>query len=82
VSKLSGEVPVLRGSSGSGDVLAKMCIDEAGKVTSVKIMKSPPEISGDLQRALMGWRYAPYKNKDQKVTAVCFPLALRVVLKN
>ena len=82
VSKLSGDVPTLRGSSGSGNVLAKMCIDESGKVTSVKIVKSPPEIAGDLQRALLGWRYAPYKNKDQKLSAVCFPLALRVVVKN
>ena len=81
VSKVSGEVPVLRGSSGSGEVLAKMCIDESGKVTSVKIVKSPPEISADLQRALMGWRYAPYKNKDSKVSPVCFPLTLRVVLE-
>jgi hypothetical protein len=82
VSKLSGDVPVLRGSSGSGDVLAKMCIDESGKVTSVKIVKSPPDISSDLQRALMGWRYAPYRNKESKLSPVCFPLALRVVVKN
>ena len=46
-----------------------------------RIVKSPPEISTDLQRALMGWRYAPYKNKDSKVSPVCFPLTLRVVLE-
>jgi hypothetical protein len=82
VTKLSGEVPTLRGKSGdSSDILAKMCIDESGKVTSVTIKKSPAEIASDLQRALMSWRYKPYTNKDSKITPVCFPLSIRVILK-
>jgi eukaryotic-like serine/threonine-protein kinase len=82
VTKVSGEIPTLRGKSGdSSDILAKACIDESGRVTSVTIKKSPPEISGDLQRALMTWRYKPYVNKDGKVSPVCFPVTARVILK-
>jgi serine/threonine protein kinase len=81
VTKVSGEVPQLQGNGeGSGDVLAKMCIDESGRVTSATIKKSPPELASDLQRALMGWRYKPYMKGD-KASAVCFPLQFRVVLK-
>jgi len=83
VTKLSGEVPTLRAKTaeGSGDVLAKMCIDEQGKVSSVKIVKSNPEIAGQLQNALSSWRYKPYL-KDGKASPVCFPLSLRVVVKS
>jgi serine/threonine-protein kinase len=82
VTKLSGDVPTLRSKSGdSSDILAKMCIDETGRVTSVSIKKSPPEIADDLQRALMTWRYKPYINRDRKASDVCFPLSIRVILK-
>jgi hypothetical protein len=83
VTKLSGEVPVLRTSSGdsNGDVLVKMCIDEQGKVSSVKVVKSTAEIASELERALKSWRYKPYLNKDQKPSPVCFPLPLRLVIK-
>jgi outer membrane biosynthesis protein TonB len=70
----------LRSSEG-GDVTAKMCIDEGGKVTSVKILKGPPDIAADLQRALMTWRFKPYVNRDQKITPVCFPQSIRVIKK-
>ncbi|MCW5805787.1 MAG: protein kinase [Deltaproteobacteria bacterium] len=79
VTKLSGEVPTLRGKSGDGDVLVKMCIDESGRVASVKVMKADPEIAGDLQRALTAWRYKPYIHKDGRTSPVCFGLSLRVV---
>ncbi len=83
VSKLSGEVPQLRakGSESNGDVLVKMCIDERGSVTSVKIVQSTADVAGELQRALATWRYKPYVNADQKVSPVCFPLSLRLVFK-
>jgi serine/threonine protein kinase len=80
VTKLSGDIPSLRSSEG-GDVTAKMCIDEGGKVTSVKILKGPPDIAADLQRALMTWRFKPYVNRDQKITPVCFPQSIRVIKK-
>ena len=78
VTKLSGELPTLKvhGDDTNGDVLAKLCIDESGRVTSVKIAKSPAEIAGDLQTALMGWRYKAMP------TPVCFALSLRVVVKH
>jgi hypothetical protein len=75
-------VPILRGKSGdSSDVLVKMCIDDHGAVTSATVKKSPPEIAADLQRALMTWKYKPYTNRDSKLSPVCFPLQIRVVLK-
>ena len=81
--EVSGEVPALRAKNaeGSGDVLAKLCIDEQGKVSSVKIVKSNPEIVSQLQSALASWRYKPYL-RDGKATPVCFPLSLRVVVKS
>jgi TonB family protein len=83
VSKVSGEVPQLRakGSESNGDVMVKMCIDERGSVTSVKIVKSTADVAGELQAALGTWRYKPYLNADQKASPVCFPLSLRLVFK-
>ena len=83
VGKLSGELPQLRakGSESNGDVLVKMCIDERGSVTSVKIVSSTAEVGAELQRALGTWRYKPYVNAEQKVSPVCFPLSLRLVFK-
>jgi serine/threonine protein kinase len=83
VTKLSGDVPTLRAKNaeGSGDVLAKMCIDDTGRVSSVKIVKSNPEIADELRTALASWRYKPYQ-KDGKSSPVCFPLSLRVVVKS
>ncbi|HSD88466.1 MAG TPA: protein kinase [Kofleriaceae bacterium] len=81
VTKVSGELPVLHGNGeASGNVMAKMCIDEQGKVSSVKIKQSPPEIANDLQRALSSWRYKPYMKGD-KAVSVCFLLQIGVVLK-
>ncbi|MBA3539250.1 MAG: protein kinase [Deltaproteobacteria bacterium] len=84
VTKQSGEIPTIKvrgGSDGNGDVLVKMCIDEQGRVASVKVMKSTADIATDLQTALKAWRYKPYLNKDQQPSPVCFPLSLRVVVK-
>ena len=82
VTKISGDIPALHGSGGesSGDVLAKMCIDETGRVSSVQIKKSPADIASELQRALTSWRYKPYM-KGATASPVCFALQLRVVLK-
>lgn len=81
VTKLAGELPAFHASGEpSGDVLAKMCIDEQGQVTQVKIVKSAPEFASDLQRALSSWRYKPYLKGD-KASPACFLLSLRVVVK-
>ena len=81
VSKLSGEVPTIKGDS-DGDVLVKMCIDERGHVSSVKIVRATAQMPPDLTRALEGWRYKPYMNKDGKASPVCFALPLRVVVSS
>jgi serine/threonine protein kinase len=83
VTKLSGEIPKLKSAGGesNGDALVKMCIDESGKVTSVKVVKSTGATATDLQSALATWRYKPYVNKDGQASPVCFPLSLRLVFK-
>jgi serine/threonine protein kinase len=81
VQKLSGEVPTLRGDGSSGDALVKMCIDERGNVSSVKVVKSTADVAGELSAALATWKYKPYLNADQKPSPVCFPLSLRLVFK-
>jgi hypothetical protein len=80
VTKLSGELPVLRGEN-DGDVLAKICIDDHGSVSSVKVLKSPADIADALQHAMTTWRYKPYTGQDGTPSAVCFPLQLHVVVK-
>jgi serine/threonine protein kinase len=81
VTKLSGEVPTLRGDS-DGNVLVKMCIDDTGHVTSAKPVKSAPEFASELERALVRWRYKPYVNKDGKASPACFLLGLQVVRRS
>ncbi|MEP6866422.1 MAG: protein kinase [Deltaproteobacteria bacterium] len=81
VTKVSGDLPVLRGDH-DGDVLVKMCIDEAGKVTSVKVVKTSPDMPSDLVSALQSWSYKPYIGKEAKPESVCFALSLRVVVKH
>ena len=84
VAKLSGEIPAMRVNGvteASTDVLAKMCIDERGHVTSVAIKKALPEITDELQHSLSTWRYKPYSNAAGQVSPACFPLNFRVVFK-
>ena len=77
VMKLAGEMPTLRvhGNDTDGNISAKMCIDAAGAVTSVKVLKAPAEIIEQLQSALMTWRY------KTMTTPVCFLLSVRTVVK-
>ena len=63
VHKVSGELPTIRGDV-DGDALVKMCIDEGGAVSSVKVVRASSQMPPDLTRALHGWRYQPYLNKD------------------
>jgi serine/threonine protein kinase len=79
VHKLSGALPTIKGDSG-GTVTVKMCIDEAGNVSSVKGVGSTPP--ADLTRALQGWKYQPYKNQEGKVSPACFVQAVQVVVSS
>ena len=84
VTKVAGDLPALKSSTGAsnGDVLAKLCIDQTGRVTSARIIKATGGIAAsELQRALSAWRYRPYVGQDGAVQPVCFPLSLRLVFK-
>lgn len=84
VIKLSGSIPALKVNSSeeSADVIAKICIDETGRVTSVKLVKGLPEIADELRAAFMGWRYKPYSNAAGAVSGACFALQMHVVFKH
>jgi serine/threonine protein kinase len=85
VSKLAGEIPAMSVTGvnePSTEVVAKMCIDEHGRVSSVRIMRALPQIADDIQRSLSGWRYKPYNNAAGEASPACFPLSLRVVFKH
>jgi uncharacterized protein YraI len=85
VSKRSGAIPAIKINGVVGefaDVVVKLCIDEQGAVSSVKVIKAPPEIAGELQHGLQGWRYTPYINAAGVQSAACFPVSFRVVFKS
>ncbi len=84
VKKLSGELPTLKSTGGatSGQVMAKVCISESGKVSSVDIKKAPDGVATQLQSAIKTWKYAPYKNQDGVVTPACFLYSVKIVLKS
>jgi hypothetical protein len=82
VSKRSGSIPTIRVNGvlgSSADVVVKLCIDVQGAVSSVKIVKAPPEIAGELQRGLQTWRYDPYINSAGAPSSACFPVSFHVV---
>ena len=84
-NQLSGEIPTLKVSGVSdsfADILGKGCIDDHGRVTSVKFAKALPEITEELQRIIGGWRYKPWVNAAGTASPVCFPLTFRVVFKH
>ncbi len=80
VTKLSGEVPHLsvgKTSDIPAMVAAKLCIDVAGKVTSVDILtKLERHAASDLIDAMRAWRYAPYKDAGAPASA-CFVATLK-----
>jgi hypothetical protein len=85
VSRRSGTIPAIKFNGVAGefaDVVVKLCIDEQGAVSSVKVVRAPPEIAGELQHGLQTWRYTPYVNAAGVQSAACFPVSFRVVLKN
>jgi serine/threonine-protein kinase len=84
VTKLSGALPAFKveGLSDSfADVLGKVCIDERGHVTSVKIIKALPEIAEELKTTIETWRYQPYSNASGQPSPACFAVSLHVIFK-
>jgi serine/threonine-protein kinase len=85
ITKLAGEIPAMSVTGvnePSTDVVAKMCIDDHGRVASVRIVRALPQIADDLQRSLSSWRYKPYINAAGEASPACFPVTLRVVFKH
>jgi hypothetical protein len=85
VSKRSGAIPAIKVNGVVGDfadVVVKLCIDEQGAVSSVRVVKAPPEVVGELQHGLQCWRYTPYVNAAGVQSAACFAVSVRVVLKS
>jgi hypothetical protein len=85
VFKQSGAIPAIKVKGVVGefaDVVVKLCIDEQGAVSSVKVVKAPPEIAGALKHDLQSWRYAPWVNTAGVQSAACFPVSFRVVFKS
>ncbi|MGE0404099.1 MAG: protein kinase, partial [Kofleriaceae bacterium] len=82
VTKVSGELPPMRVNAGDNTaVMAKLCIDEGGTVSSVKLVKAPTYLRADLTEALSGWKYKPYTNRDNKLSPACFVVSMRLVVK-
>ncbi len=84
VSKRSGAIPAIKVNGVVGefaDVVVKLCIDEQGAVSSVKVVKAPPAIASELQHSLQSWRYTPYINPAGVQSAACFAVSFRVVFK-
>ncbi|MGE5185122.1 MAG: protein kinase domain-containing protein [Acidobacteriota bacterium] len=81
VTKLSGDLPAIKGDAASGDVLAKLCIDDSGRVTSARILRAPAGVADKLAHAFDGWRYRPWLNQENRPSPVCFPVTVRVIVK-
>jgi hypothetical protein len=80
VTRTGGAVPTLTSANPSevpAIVAAKLCIDTAGRVTSVQVStKLERETARELTSALESWTYAPYKRQGT-VVPVCFIASLR-----
>jgi hypothetical protein len=59
-------------------VAAKVCIDTAGKVSSVEMITKLERLTSmDLSHAIHTWRYSPYK-PGGLATPACFVVSFRV----
>ena len=62
-------------------ISAYLCIDTRGRVTSVTLGSSAPaRMTPTLRRALMSWRYKPYRSSGRAVPA-CFINRLQLKIK-
>jgi hypothetical protein len=83
VKRRSGSLPQLEAAR-RGElpdrIKALLCINRRGAVTSVKIYdKLRAPVVKELEKALKGWRYAPYQDNGKAVDA-CFGIVFRTVL--
>ncbi len=76
VKRLSGKYPRSRGSRAR--YRARICIDEKGEVSSVKLVAGPKRLRRRIVRTLRGWRYRPYRRNGAPVR-VCFYVRHRLL---
>jgi hypothetical protein len=78
VKRTSGELPKINTYDRFGDnqpppssVVAKICIDTSGNVTSVNILKLSGDLATKLQAAVKTFKFTPYKEAGKALPA-CF----------
>lgn len=80
VTRISGRSPSptkIRGVELPSAISAKLCIDEAGQVTSPEVLTElPAATAAEIADALRSWRYTPYK-VDGVARAACFIVTFR-----
>jgi len=80
VTRISGRSPSptrIRGVEIPSAISAKLCIDEAGQVTSSEVLTElPVAAAAEIATALRSWRYTPYK-VDGVARAACFITTFR-----
>lgn len=81
VTKLSGEVPAIQSGNGSADVHSKICIGTDGHVTSAKVIRANPGLAAEIERALLGWRYKPYRDDSGQPSPACFAVSFRLIFE-
>jgi serine/threonine protein kinase len=82
VKRLSGDAPTfkkVRNAELPAMVSAKLCIDTAGKITSVDVLTKQLDRATvvDMMSTIRGWRYAPYLQNGSAI-AVCFVVPFRL----
>jgi hypothetical protein len=82
VTKIAGaQLQMKVEGNGEADILTRLCIDEKGRVTSVKVIRAPQDIIDDVQRTELAWRYQPYVNGAGQPSGACFPVQTHLVFK-
>jgi eukaryotic-like serine/threonine-protein kinase len=80
VHRIAGAPPRITPPAGTAlpaTITAKLCIDDAGRLTSVEVTTPlDPDLASQITSALHAWRYAPYK-AGGTAQAVCFQIAFR-----
>jgi len=80
VTRTGGATPTISAEKLDGvpsTVAAKLCIDTAGRVSSVDVLtKLDPATTGGLAGTLKSWTYAPYQQQGAPVPA-CFVINFR-----
>jgi hypothetical protein len=84
VHRVSGSLPTIDTQPRAGEtppskISTMLCIDTSGNVTTVKILTKglPGTVPSDLQNAMSGWKYQPYKQGPNAAPA-CFVVSFAV----